>query len=502
MSVSLAHNVLDALPDMAPCLIDGDGVITAWYQGGRRLLGYRAEDLVGQRRLQDLIPELASTLPAPGCYTVTAQHSDGHDLRLELVIEILGDDLSGLTLALLRGLPDNEITARLTSRDDNASHSDDLFDVLEQAVIIADIDGTVLRANRQALRLYGPYLIGKEIGQAMRHRCDPSLDDALRRVLARFSPMTLEQRLPSSNRSVRVTIRPLFNRHRQMRGLSLIEQDVTDQRLLELEIRLQHQQLQDRGQRLRSHDQTRRHWLTAVSHELRTPLTSIRSYSELLLAYPDTEASDRREFLGIIVQESERLGRLINDILDLAHIESGRMAWHPVEHDMTASVDHVVEVLRPQIKAKNLSLSLHHHDGPCPLIGDRDRLRQVLLNICSNAIKFSPQDGTVIIDTRHDERSFTCCIEDDGPGIPDEDRELVFDFFSRRTDPDQPRDPNSGTGLGLAISRQIVQHHGGELLCDDPHQPPGARFTLRLPRPVQAETARFESTSMPSPDPS
>ncbi len=243
-------------------------------------------------------------------------------------------------------------------------------------------------------------------------------------------------------------------------------------------------ELRAANEQLKSLDRLKDDFMSSVTHELRTPLTSIRALSELMVDDPAMPADERQRFLGIIVGETERLSRLVGQVLDLAKIESGNADWHDADVDMRALLSQVAQTTREMLRERGatLVLALPDRDLP-PLRVDPDRLLQVLHNLLGNAAKFVPaQGGRVELRLVADDQGVTVEVQDNGPGVPPEQRELIFERFRQGGDAAHPR---SGTGLGLPISRQIVEHFGGHLqLRGD--RGPGACFAFTIPwrRPV------------------
>jgi signal transduction histidine kinase len=216
-------------------------------------------------------------------------------------------------------------------------------------------------------------------------------------------------------------------------------------------------------------------FLANVSHELRTPLSSIRSFSELLLSYDD--ASVQQEFLGIINQESERLTRLVNDVLDITKIEAGQLHWDMQELDVRALLFDSVRTYAPLVVEQKLTFKQSIEANLPPIYADRDRLQQVVANLLSNAMKFTPT-GTIELGARCVGAEVHIAITDTGIGIAAEDHERIFEKFQQvgETLTGKPR----GTGLGLAICRDIVAYHQGRLWVDS-HFGGGSTFTVALP---------------------
>jgi signal transduction histidine kinase len=231
--------------------------------------------------------------------------------------------------------------------------------------------------------------------------------------------------------------------------------------------------------RLQELDKMKDEFMSTVTHELRTPLTSIRAVSEILLDAPDVGLDERTRFLSIIVKETERLTRLINQTLDMAKIESGNAEWHTLELDVADVVRESVEATSQLFREKGVSLTVVPAGGVPLVRADRDRLIQVLINLLSNAVKFSPGGaGRVEVRSAATPDGVRIDVQDNGPGVPPQDHETIFERFRQLGDTleDKPR----GTGLGLAISRRIIEHFGGRLWVES-DRGQGATFSFTLP---------------------
>jgi signal transduction histidine kinase len=247
-------------------------------------------------------------------------------------------------------------------------------------------------------------------------------------------------------------------------------------------------ELRDANERLRQLDQLKDDFLATVSHELRTPLTSIRSFSEILLDTPDLEPAERAEFLQIIVRESERLTRLINDFLDLAKIESGKMDWQVAECELQGIVAEASQATRGLFAERHVQLIQDLAAAGAAVQCDRDRMVQVMINLLSNASKFVPEgQGQVRIALRAQPDAYLVRVEDNGPGVPQPYREAIFEKF-RQVSGSMLKDKPKGTGLGLAICRQIVEHFGGRIWAED-CELGGAAICFTLPAAIQETKA-------------
>ncbi len=243
-------------------------------------------------------------------------------------------------------------------------------------------------------------------------------------------------------------------------------------------------QLRAYNEQLKSLDRLKDDFMSSVTHELRTPLTSIRALSELMSDDADMPAAQRQQFLSIITAETERLSRLVNQVLDMAKIESGQGEWLHTEVDLRALLTQAAQTTTELFKERGASLVLELPAQVPTLQADPDRLMQVVLNLLSNAVKFVPPDhGQVRLRLSADDAGLTVAVQDNGPGIPLAQQALIFEKF--RQGGDASHRPQ-GTGLGLPISRRIVEHFGGTLWVESaPGQ--GATFGFHLPWPGQAE---------------
>ena len=237
------------------------------------------------------------------------------------------------------------------------------------------------------------------------------------------------------------------------------------------QLRVAHQQLQ-------SLDRLKDDFMSSVTHELRTPLTSIRALAELMADDPQMDVAQRQRFLTIVVGETERLSRLVNQVLDLAKIESGHAEWHNTDMDLCALARHAAQSLEHALHDQGTTLQLDLPSALPPLRADADRLTQVLLNLLGNAAKFVPKPGGhITLRVRGTAQGVVVQVRDNGPGVPPEQAALVFERFRQGSSSSQRL---AGTGLGLPISRQIVEHFGGRIaLVHDGGQ--GACFEVHLP---------------------
>ncbi len=224
--------------------------------------------------------------------------------------------------------------------------------------------------------------------------------------------------------------------------------------------------------------QAQQDFLANISHELRTPLTSIRGFSQAIMDGTANTPELAAHVAGIIHEEAGRLSRMVDELLDLARIESGQMTMERERLDLGGIIRAVAE--RFSIRAHEAGISLEVTVEPLPtVIGDGDRLAQVLTNLIDNAIKYTPSGGTISVCAAPDGDGVKITVSDTGEGIPEEELPRLFERFYR-VDKSRSRRDRGGVGLGLAISREIVIAHGGTIGAENVPGA-GARFTVWLP---------------------
>ena len=246
--------------------------------------------------------------------------------------------------------------------------------------------------------------------------------------------------LSINNLIIKISVVQIINEHNKAEGAMLVLQDVTEQEKL---------------------DKMRKEFVANVSHELRTPLTTIRSYTETLL----DGALDNKEytlnFLKVINSESERMTRLVKDLLQLSKLDYDKMEWNMKSLSILNILRDCVVKMEMAAKQKNQSLSFEAIGELCEINGDKDRIEQVIINIISNAIKYTPENGSIKVTAKRLKDSVEIRIADSGIGIPKDDLPRLFERFYRV---DKARSRSmGGTGLGLSIAKNIVEAHKGSI---------------------------------------
>ncbi len=351
----------------------------------------------------------------------------------------------------------DRINALSAESEDSRRRLEMIFEHLREGVLVVDGAETVIAENpraREILGNQGRSGIGLLFAVVVR---DHDLLEQMRVALTSMTPTTLPVEYARSGRSIEATAIPMEGEHRDF--CVVVLRDVTDFRRLEL---------------------VRREFVANVSHELRTPLASIRALADTL----ESGAIDDREvaidFLHRIVDEVDRLTALVEELLDLARLESGRVNLVQKPAPAGEVIRAGVERLRPQIDRAGLTIDLRF-EGVLPVVNvDQQRIEQVLINLLHNAVKFTPSGGSIMVVAREDGGGLRVDVHDTGTGIPEEELSRVFERFYKA---DRSR-RSEGTGLGLAISKHIIRAHHGELWATSVVNE-GSTFSFWLPGTLQ-----------------
>jgi signal transduction histidine kinase len=219
-------------------------------------------------------------------------------------------------------------------------------------------------------------------------------------------------------------------------------------------------------------------FVVTASHELRSPLTSVQGFAELLMLERERLSPKQADTVEIILDNTRHLVRLLNDLLDLARSDAGRLTIKPAPTDAAALVEDAVRTIRSQTETKGQSLHLQIEPNLPQIDVDRDRIRQVLVNLLTNAHEYCPQGAAIAVTAERDDGEVQIAVSDDGPGMAEDQLEHIFERFTRG---DAGLTQHvGGTGLGLAISKSLVELHGGQIeAASSPGR--GSRFCVRLP---------------------
>ena len=275
-------------------------------------------------------------------------------------------------------------------------------------------------------------------------------------VLALQRPNYIEDELVVRDKTLELYLAP-FSDHEQG-GVMIVLHDITEQH---------------------RNEERRKEFVANVSHELRTPLTNVRSYAETLRDANGTIPTDMaNSFLDIIINETDRMTHIVQDLLTLSRLDAGNTELALSRFPFADSIESVLRANALEARRHSHQLTSGPLEGLPLIVGDRSRLEQVMMNILGNAIKYTPDGGHIRVTAGSDEEIVWMEVCDDGIGIPEKDRDRIFERFYR-VDKARSRE-SGGTGLGLSIAREIVQRHKGTIGLAD-HKGPGTTIRLTLP---------------------
>jgi PAS domain S-box-containing protein len=397
-----------------------------------------------------------------------------------------GDRVSGIQRPML-GERDTAGFAREEGATETVSQAAGLYQLLvesvrDYAIFVLDPDGRVASWNEGARRIKGyeaEEILGRHFSvfypeEAKASRF-PDYVLEVARAEGRFEDEGWRLRKDGSRFWANVVITALFREDGSLLGFAKVTRDLTERRLA------QQRELED-ARRLAEAEASNRAktgFLAAMSHELRTPLNAISGYAQLMLegiAGPVTK--QQREYLGRIRGSQQHLLAIVNDLLNFSRIEAGEVTYDRVPVPMHEVVDRVLGMVTPQADRKRLRLGHVGREVAVIALADRLKTEQIVLNLVSNAVKFTPDGGAVTVTVAIRNRTATVEVRDTGPGIPEEKQEVIFDPFVQlgRT----LTSTHEGAGLGLAISRDLARGMDGDVTVRSvPGE--GATFTLRLP---------------------
>jgi PAS domain S-box-containing protein len=361
--------------------------------------------------------------------------------------------------------------------------------VRDYAIFALDATGHIVTWNPGAQRFKGytaPEIIGKHFSifypAEDLARGKPAMELEVAGREGRFEDEGWRVRKDGTQFWANVIITALRNERGALVGFAKVTRDLTERRLSE-------QRAIDDARRLGEAEASSRaktQFLASMSHELRTPLNAIGGYAELIeMGLGGSVSAQQSEYLNRIRASQKHLLRIINDLLNYGQIESGRFTYERQRVPLQEVIDAIVSMMAVQAAVKHITLGR----GDCPstvvAIGDRLKIEQIVLNLVSNAVKFTPEGGAVTLDCMLQGDRAAVTVRDTGPGIPAESREQIFEPFVQLGR--SLSSGHEGSGLGLAISRDLARAMGGELTVTN-SDGEGSVFTLTLPKAAGAAT--------------
>ncbi len=471
-------------------------------------------DVGGKRTkvLRTMVPVRAGSTQAPIGALSIAQDYRTIDLEISEAFKhaavILGLALLALWVSLIPLLrrTTNQLHARNRQLAEQARDVAQLAAIVEasdDAITRTSSDGTVVTWNSGAERLFGwgsEEIIGRKLAVVVPPDRLEELSSVARKINAGEGVEDHETRAlrkDGTQVDVSLTASPILD-DGVVTGTAVIARDITHlkrqqaqlQALLSKERTARadaedaQQALAEQNERLRELDRLKDEFIALVSHELRTPLTSIHGYLELVLDGGAGElAPEQERFLTVVERNSKRLMQLVGDLLFMAQVEAGKLALDLEEVDLKEVLAECLEAAKPVADDKQIELVADLADTPS-MLGDRSRLAQVLDNLISNALKFTPSSGRVSVRVSRTGREALVEVSDTGVGIPAEEQERLFERFFRSSNATEQAIP--GTGLGLTIAKTIVERHEGSIEIESAE---GKGTTVRVRLPLGAAVA-------------
>ncbi len=380
---------------------------------------------------------------------VTAKASLLAEGDFSQLVEVRSDDEIG-ALSKTFNFLSLELKKSVGEISQEKSKLEAIVNYMEDGLIAINAEGEVIHSNPKALKLL---------------TTDGAFDeDLIGDLLSIYSSGKLSEGNGSKSityhgKTIRVNFAPFLDELSNKVGVVFVFQDITEEEKL---------------------DHMRREFVANVSHELKTPLTSIKSYTETLLEGGVDDGEMQRSFLNVVNSEADRMARLVKDLLELSNFDADTIKLRPERADVKALIEMCITKVKMTADQKRIEIVKHYYDDIAFADLDSDKIEQLVLNILSNAIKYTDEGGCVRVELRagHDPGHYEIVIEDSGMGIPAEDLERIFERFYR-VDKARSR-ALGGTGLGLSIAKEIVEAHGGKIAIDS-EVDVGTKVVIMLP---------------------
>ena len=482
--------LVESVRDYAIFMLDPEGRVQSWNAGAEQLKGYAAAEVLG-RRLDVFYPPDALARGWPDEELRRARRDgrvedegwrvrkDGSRFWASVVITALFD-----ADGVLQGYA--KVTRDLTQR---RAHEEALRTSEEQlrllmgavedyAIFMLDADGHVLTWNAGAERING-YRESEVLGRHFSLLFTPA--DVAAGVPARELAVARRNgraeaegwRVPKSGQQfwASAVITPVIAPDGGLRCYAKVTRNLSEQR---------------RTAELERSSRRMEQFLAMLAHELRNPLAPLRNVAEIMAARRDLPPA-MRPVQAMLDRQVRQLTRLVDDLLDVARISTGKIALRHERIDFQEVVAASVETARPAIEAKRQTLALDLPPGPLPLVGDAARLGQALQNLLANATRYTGPGGALRLSVRREGQALLTTVSDTGIGLAPESFERIFQLFAQEPVPRDPTD--SGLGVGLSLAREVAVLHGGSLSASSAGPGQGSSFTMRLPRVDAAEVA-------------
>ncbi|OMI26801.1 PAS domain-containing sensor histidine kinase [Bacillus haynesii] len=377
--------------------------------------------------------------------------------KFDTKIPILTQDEIG-ELAIAFNQMGRQLKFHITALNQEKEHLSNILSSMADGVITINIDGTILVTNPPAERFLQAWYYEQNMNVKEGHELPPEARELFQNTVSTEKEQMIEMTL--QGRTWVLLMSPLYNQS-HVRGAVAVLRDMTEERRL---------------------DKLRKDFIANVSHELRTPISMLQGYSEAIVDDIASSEEEKKEIAQVIYDESLRMGRLVNDLLDLARMEAGHISLNVEPVEIREFFERVFRKFYGVAGDKDITLSHNLDLDEAKFVFDPDKMEQVLTNLIDNAIRHTNAGGTVHVDVQSAQSGLKIAVKDSGSGIPEEDLPFIFERFYKA---DKARTRGKGgTGLGLAIVKNIVDAHNGSITVHSMLNE-GTSFTFYIPRNKQ-----------------
>ena len=474
--------LVDSVVDYAIFMLGPDGTVLTWNAGAERLKGYAADEIIG-RRFDLFYPPAAIAKGWPQHELEVAAEKgryeeegwrvrkDGSSFWASVVITALrgpGGGLEGYA-KVTRDLSDKRLREEALRQSEEQFRSL-LESVQDYAIFMLDPEGTILTWNSGAEAIKG-YAASEVLGKNFRMfftaqdilEGKPQAELNVARTQGRAESAGWRVRKDGSVFWANAVLTPVHDGEGRLRGFAKVTRDLSEQRRLD--------EVEQAGRRMQE-------FIATLAHELRNPLAPIRN-AVSLMQEPGLTKAARLQATGIIDRQLVHLTHLVDDLLDVGRIATGKIWLRDELIDYRQVVGLSLESVRDTIDRRGHELVVDLPDEAIPLRGDATRLTQALLNLLTNAAKYTPEKGRIELKVAVAEGMVATSVKDNGRGVAAEARERIFDLFTQERPSTGMSDP--GLGIGLALARALVEQHGGQLGVESLGVGHGSTFWIRLP---------------------
>jgi PAS domain S-box-containing protein len=484
------------------------GIITTWNKSAERIFGYGSDEAVGmpitmllppglESEEQNIMARIKEGTPIDH-FETTRRRKDGRIIDVSITVSPIRDE-SGLIIGaskVARDITEQKVSTRAALLlGAIVSSSDD-------AIISKNLNGIIMSWNEGAERMFG-YTAVEAIGRSVlmllpkdREPEESRILDRLRRGERVEHFETVRMRKTGEQFPVSLTISPIKDAMGTVVGASKIARDIS----LQMRTAKEREHLLESERTARSQaeraNRMKDEFLSTVSHELRTPLNAIVGWTQVLKEVGD-HRDEVREGLETIERNARVQAQLIEDLLDLGRISSGKMTLDVEWLQISAVIQDAVASVRHAAEAKHIGIKLVLNDFHSSMMGDKRRLQQSCWNLLTNAIKFTPNGGSVVVTVIRIESKVEIAVADTGSGIAADFLPHIFERF-RQADSSTTR-KYGGLGIGLALVKQLVDLHGGEVRAESPGIGKGSTFTILLPLVIARRESDLIRHAQPPP---